>query len=339
MVFFTPADIFVPPNVQERLTRIAKVTETFFSRGMEQWGYPAAVTNIFQRTTNGMVEVLNVKGEQPVASGKYSKPNFAREVIASAARQYGIAEKGQVWWIFVCLGDPPANFGDFRGIGNPRDGGWAMVNYNTRPGEVRADLGLAEGFNGKIFMKGAIHELGHALGLPHTGPDISLGRGNSLMGPTTALYAARKYPTPEKIYLSESSAAMLWRHPIFSGNSMGDAKLPKIKLVDYKASFNQAEDMVTISGKLVSDQKAHSIVVIDDQGKEYWNRSYVARIGEDGRFQIRINQPAKADGYHQIVFCFDNGIVTGDGNHLVFQSHWEIRKAYTWRNDAFQFDN
>jgi hypothetical protein len=340
IVFFTPSDLTVPDGVQHRLTKIADAADKFFIDGMKRWGYPPAVESLFRREPDGSVEVLKVRGEQPVASGKHAKPNYAEDVINRATQKYRVTGKGDVWWIFVYIGDRPARFNDFAGAGNPRNGGWAMVNYDTIPGEISPDLSLVTGFNGQFFLKGAIHELGHAFGLPHVGPNLALDLGNSLMGPTTAVYAKRKLPKADQVYLNESSAAMLWKHPIFSGTAGERFQQPSVKLLDYKAKFSPADDRVTISGKLVADQPAHSVIVVDDQGRpndEYWRQSHTARIAPDGTFLVTIDKPLKVDGQFRIVFCFENGLVTGDGAHIVFGNRGDVRKSYRGSSGDFQF--
>lgn len=264
MLIFTPSDLSVPAGARQRLSRVADATEKFFFKWMNHWGYPPGVTNLFRRGSDGMVELLEVRGDKPIASGKYSQPNFADDVIEQATRQYKIPGKNHLWWIFVYLGDRPARFNNFAGAGNPRDGGWAMVNYDTLPGEINPGQGLVQGFNGEVFLKGTIHELGHAFGLPHQGPDPELALGNTLMGPITKLYVARKYPKPDEVYLCQASAAMLWKHPVFAGNDFEQITQFKVALQDYQAKFNSRNDTVALSGKLVSDKPAHSVVVIDD---------------------------------------------------------------------------
>lgn len=340
IVFFTPSDLAMPDGARERLTKIVDATEKTFFTGMNRWGYPPTSKSLFRCEPDGLVEVLNVQGDLPLSSGKYAKPGYAKDVIQRASEQYHVTVEGQVWWIFIYLGDGRHLFSDYRGTGNPRDGGWAMVNYDKMPGEIRPDLGLVDGFNGEFFLKGTIHELGHAFGLPHVGPDLSLGLGNSLMGPTTAAYARRKYLKADQIYLTESSAAMLWMHPVFSGTAMGRAHLPSVRLTDYKPVFDQTNDAVTISGKLIADQPAHSVVLIDGQGRprdQYWVQSHAVRISHDGTFQIKINKPAKVNGHYRILFCFDNGLVTGDGTNVTFDNRGDIRKSYNFSNGDFQF--
>jgi hypothetical protein len=339
LVLFLPSDVTAPNGVRERLTGAAATTDAFFLKWMNHWGYPPAVKSLFRREADGMVEVLTVRGDQPVASGKYAKPDYAKDVIAQATRQYHVTGKGLVWWIFVYLGDRPSRFNDFGGFGSPREGGWAMVNYDTLPGEYRPDLGPAEGFNGRVFLKGAIHELGHAFGLPHIGPDIGLGLGNSLMGPTNAIYAAHDKPKPDQAYLTDSCAAMLWKHPIFSGNAVDRVDLPNLKMADYAAVFERTGDSVMVSGKLVSNQAAHTAVLVDDRGDkdEYWFPGYVGRISRDGTFRIRIAKPARTNGRYRILFCFDNGMVTGNGTDGVLSNQGYVRKPYRFVDGEFQF--
>jgi len=131
-----------------------------------------------------------------------------------------------------------------------------------------------------------------------------------------------------------------WKHPIFSGTPTDRTRLPSVKLVDYKPVFNSTNDTVAISGKLITDQPAHSVVLVDDQGQpkdQYWVQSHTGRIGTVGTFKIKINKPAKVAGQYRIVFCFENGLVTGDGAHVGFNNRGDIQKSYSFSNGDFQF--
>ena len=63
----------------------------------------------------------------------------------------------------------------------------------------------------------------------------------------------------------------------------------------------------------------------------------MARADSDGTFQIQVNNPARVDGHYRILFCFENGVVTGDGAHIGFKNRGDIRKAYSFRDGAFRF--
>ncbi len=338
IVFFTPADIKPPAGVQRRLTQIANAAERFVVAGMKRAGYAPAVEKIFQRKADGAVEVLFVVGDQPRSSGRYDKPNFADEVIKKATRQDQIAGRGNLWWIFIDLGDPPTRFNEYQGHGDSQHGGWAMVNYDTTAGEIRPDQSLAVGFNQQFTLKACVHELGHAFGLPHIGPNPGKGLGNSLMGPTTEAYGRLNLPNKDRVYLTDASAAMLWKHPVFSGTSRDRDIMPRVRLADDRAVFNKSKRKVTLTGKLVANYPAHSVVVLDDveqkQGS-YTSRSYVGRIKADGTFSVTIDEPLPSDGLYRIFFCFDNGIATGDGKGHGDQS--AIVKPYRLVRGALQF--
>ncbi len=258
IIFFRPSDLPVPDGVAQRLTRIADTTERFLFTEMRRHGYQPTATSLFRRGPDGSVEVIFVRGGLPVASGAYAKPNYARAVITQAMRESRLDPQSKVFWIFFCLGDRPVRFEDWRGTGDARNGGWSMVNYDTLRGEIRPDISLTEGFNYEYKMKSTVHELCHALGLPHTGPDPTLGLGNSLMGPNPPDYAARNGPRPDHVYMEASSAAMLWKHPIFSGVALGARHRSKVKLTDYRSAFDSTSNTVTISGRVTGDSSPHS---------------------------------------------------------------------------------
>jgi hypothetical protein len=340
IVLFTPRDVEPPPraDVKRRLTQFADYTEAFFDRWLRRWGYPPATAKLFVRDGDGTAEVLFVKGDRPVVSGRYKAPGFEEEVINKAAIQYKVPRNLNVWWIFVYLGDPPARFPEYGGKGNHRDGGWALVNYSTAPGEVRPGSDMAGGLNQEITLKGCIHELGHALGLPHIGPNPRKGLGNSLMGPQTFVYAKHGFPDDARVYMTEPEAALLWKHPLFSGTARDRAVVPRVTLRDFRASFDRERRQAVVSGKLTTNVPAHSVVVIDDMEKKpdpYWTRGYAARLGEDGTFRVTIDEPVTSDGRIKILFCFQNGAITGDGKGLGIDA--ALVKPYRLVRDGLQF--
>ena len=76
------------------------------------------------------------------------------------------------------------------------------------------------------------------------------------------------------------------------------------------------------------------MVLIDDRGQrsDYWSRSYASRLAADGNFQIKVPHPAKVDGQYRILFCFENGVVSGDGTNIGFANRGDVRKAYHFRD-------
>ena len=307
LILFSASDRTPPADAPHRLTQIADAAERFLFSEMKRRNYPATVSRLFRRNPDGTAEVTYVKGDRPASDPVYKKAECDQEAREKGKKQLRLEGEGHILWTFVYVGDRPERFSDWRGFGCARDGGSAVVNYDTIQGEIRPDLGLEFGFNSAYFLKGTIHELGHALGLSHMGPDPALSMGNSLMGANQSVYIERKQPNSDKVYLTEASAAVLWKHPVFSGTAQDRQRQPGVKLVNYKAAYSRGSNRITLTGKLVSDMHAHSILVIDDLGKpgdDYWFRSHVARIAPDGTFRVVIDQPARADGMFRILFCF-----------------------------------
>lgn len=339
VILFTPADIEPPGGVERRLTLVADASEQFLARGMARWGYEPAVAKPFRRKDDGSLEVLFLKGDAPKSSGRYDKPTFAREVIDAATARDEIPGRGHVWWIFVYLGDRPTRFNEYRGSGNSADGGWAMVNYDSISGTIRPDAALAAGFNADFTLKGCLHELGHGFGLPHIGPSPGKKLGNSLMGPNMEPYYARHPGKKDgRVYLTPLAAAMLWKHPVFSGSGADRAAMPKVELAEYRPRFDRKARKVEIAGRVVADRPLHSVVILDDGEKQqgsYWSRGYAARVADDGTFQVAIEEPFSSGGLYRIFCCFDNGIVTGDGKKHGDQS--AIVKPYRFVRGVPEF--
>jgi hypothetical protein len=164
-------------------------------------------------------------------------------------------------------------------------------------------------------LKGCIHELGHALGLPHIVPRFKERLGNTLMGPNWAEYGRAAGTKEARAYLSAAGAAMLWKHFVFSGTAEHRGVLPSVRVQGYRARYDRARGEIEVTGKLVSDGTAHSVVLTDDapNQEDYWRKAYVARLGSDGRFTIRVNEPSRSKGTFRLLFCFENGALTGDG--------------------------
>lgn len=338
MVLMTPSDVDPPEGHKERLTEIANYTESFLSHWMKHWEYLPQRSNIFDREANGSVVIRYVRGNHSAGSGRYDKPGFMAEVYNKAIPKYAIPRHLHVWWVHVYLG-PDRKFSDFRGQGNAARGGSALVAYSTLPGTIDPSHGILEGFHNDYHLKGVVHEFGHALGLPHLGPRFRDGFGNTLMGPNQFEWnRIVKRPEP-RACLSQAAAAMLWKHPLFSGSTADRQVIPNVQVDDLHFHFDKPGKRIRITGCVQSSLPAHSIVVADDSTaarSEYWRKAYTGRVAEDGTFQVEINELAPADGVLKIVFSFNNGAITGDGKILGLGG--AISRDYRHRDSTFVFD-
>ena len=311
VVFFTPSDVDPPEGVRERLKEYVDYSQMFFAKWMNHWGYECKNPLAVNRDEDGYPEVLYVKGRHPEASGRYKQLGFQGEVVETACRKYQLDPQGQVWWIFTYKG--PERRG-FRGGGNAQRGGTSTSIYDpSDEGHLSLKDELGSDEQARIKSKGSIHELGHAFGLPHIGPREKEKFGNSLMGPVIRAYRS-KHPKETRVYLTEASSAMLWKHPLFSGTTKDRDVTPTLKFDDFNVTYDKESDRLVVSGKVLSNYAAHSVVVANESEatrSDYWRRCFVGRVAEDASFTVAIDELDNTNGQLRIVCCFNNGAIIG----------------------------
>jgi len=337
VVLFTPADVAPPKDAVRRLTQVGDYTEAFLVKWMKHWGYPPVREKFLERNPDGSVRVLFVSGKEQRASGKYNQPGFEVEVRQSANAKYQLGQHGHVWWIWIYLGDPPLRFQGYEGRGTARSGGTAFVNYLNAAGEIRVTDDIGAPFPERFALKGAMHELGHGLGLPHNGPLDKQPLGMPLMGANIPNYRQRTRDSETRGYLSPASAAMLWRHPVFTGSAKDRSVKPKFSVAGLATIYDASTKNVRLRGVLKSDYAAHSVVVFDNVPgvhEAYWQKPYVARVAKDGQFEVRITEPSGKDGTLRLMFCFENGASSGDSRTYGIAS--ALEKPYHATGDGYQ---
>ena len=102
----------------------------------------------------------------------------------------------------------------------------------------------------------------------------------------------------------------------FTGDAADRWTLPSVEVRDYKARYVQSRNEIVVTGRLVSNGTAHSVVLVDEappRQEDYLLKAYAARMGDDGKFEVRVREPSGAAGTFRLLFCFENGAVTGDG--------------------------
>lgn len=338
VVLYTAADVAAPDGVHQRLTAVADYTERFLVQGLKQWGYPPAREQIFDREKDGQVRLYRVAGTLRAAAVNARTAQLPAEVWNTVVPKYSLGRHRHVWWIWVYLGSSNRLI-DYRGFGDSIDGGAALVNYSDQMGEIKMDADMAADFHAEFTLKGCIHELGHAFGLSHAGPKRLDTAGMSLMGGTIDVYRRRVQNSETRVELLESSAAMLWKHPIFSGTTRDRGRLPSVRLDNLVITSQAPADRLVLSGRLHADRHAHSVIVADDAPPtqtDYWRKTYTARVKPDGEFDVAVDEPSGTDGTLKILFCFDNGVVTGDGKRQGLEG--AIVRKYSFTHDGYRFD-
>lgn len=342
IVLFHQADKKPAGDHTERLRSLGRYVEGFLGREMKRWQKPIERTQIFARDAKGKIKVTVVSGTL-ASGGRQALPEIRTRALRGAGQQLRIPpDKPVVWWIFYDYAGVKGFQGGARG-----SGGMAINAYPPGDGTFDSTHDLAAPEFAAANVKGTVHEFGHALGLPHIGPRPGLKLGNSLMGPVNRAFWGKSGTDDTRVHLSEVSAAMLWRHPIFQPDATATPEQPDdLKVKALKAT--EANGGIVISGQLVSGQSAHSAVLLDsERGRfgDYWARPYSSLIDQQtGRFSITIEEPFRS-GTAYLSFSLENGL-TSDGDkpfqrgsklEVTYQGEpgsreIEIRKQ--WRNGS-----
>ncbi|MFZ5829882.1 MAG: hypothetical protein ACOY3P_07330 [Planctomycetota bacterium] len=336
VILFVPAGVKPPVGYQQRVDEIVNYTEAFFQRELQRWGHENTVAP-FRRSADGHIEVMMLPGKKKTA--EYKPVTLRAETMDALRAQKKLDGGRQIWWIMVYAGDPPARFDGFLGGFGPEIGGWSVCNFDTTAGRIDPAAPMGSDFLAKLMLKGMIHELGHAFQLPHIGPRLRDGEGNTLMGPTHANFRRVVPAGADRVYLSEAAAAMLSTHPAFRGAPDDRGALPKVDVQDLKCVVDRSRKGIFVSGRVWTSQPVAYALVADESDArpgEYWTKTYVGKVAADGSFEVLVSEPAPAAGTLRTWFAFENGAQTGNGKTRGRESG--IAKKYTFTRQQWVFE-
>lgn len=336
VILFVPSDVEPPGDAQERIDQVVDYADAFFAREIARWGHKDVVSP-FRRTEEGHAEVQLVRGKQ--ATSHYKPVTVRAEVMDGLREQNRITNNRQIWWILVYVGKPPAKFDGCLGGFGPQIGGWAVCNLDTTPGNVTPTVPLGSNFLEQIQLKALLHELGHGFQLPHIGPLLRDAAGNTLMGPTHYNFKRVARRDEDRVYLSEAEATLLATHPAFRGVADNRADLSKFQVEAMEYKSDPRRNTITVSGRVHASQPARYAFVADESDArpgDYWTKTYVGPVKENGAFEVTLTEPAASKGKLRTWFVFEDGTVTGNGKLTGYEEG--VRAAYTYSRREWMFE-
>lgn len=325
VVYFTPKDRQPAAEHVARIRRITEETASFYERELDRHGFANRTMNV-RRDDQGQVMVVDVVGANN--DRDYGKPDGRkiRGEVIPVLRGQGINPDASVILLFCNLMDydPVASkishHSPYYGGGSHLSGtAWQCDSPILDPLRLTDATPLLDGEYGKItigrhnsiFIGGVIHELGHALSLPHCRQRKDESRlGTALMGSGNRTYGEQLRGEGLGTFLTQAHALRLAAHPVF--NRRVSAQIFDRPKVSWDELVIDVEDdqTVRIIGRVRADIPIHGLVAYFDPagGGDYDATTATAVPDAQGRFMMR-SEPLKRNSAAalRLVACHTNG--------------------------------
>lgn len=322
LVYWTPLDREPAPRYRERLSALFEETRAFFAREMERNGLGPRTIKLVKEP-DGLCRVHLVKGAEPYASYARDSGRKIRSECVPVLQAAGLDPEKETIVLFCNM----ANWDETKRVmsqnspyyasGSHRSGtAWQvdspLLDFSLireqGPKLMDGEYGLiSPGRYNSIFIGGVIHELGHALGLPHNRerPDQRKLWGTALMGSGNRTFAEDLRGEGPGTFLTLGEALRLASHPVFSGSVKGFDAKASATLREVKLAQGEGGKTFTFSARVTADPPAYAVIGYADPagGSNYDATTATAVPDKDGRFTLELNalQPGKGALLHVVV--------------------------------------
>lgn len=319
--YFTPGDREPAEGYRDRIDRIVTDIQSFYAAQMAANGY-GEMTFPLQRDGEGKVIVHVAKGDKSFDYYDGSKGQEVRGLVKGRMAQVGIDADNETILIFSNLikteGDQLSGDCPYYGGGSHRSGtAWVTdhelldtLNFpKTEPFIVDRGSKQSVGRYCTIQIGGVAHELGHALGLPHTRAKQAEeeAKGTALMGSGNYTYREELRGEGKGSFLTRSHAMILSTHPLFRRSDEGADTQPACELAELECSL--ADGMMGLKGVVTTDVPVYGMVAYNDLagGSDYDATAWPTDMGANGRFEVRVGEFKTGPYELRLRFLHENG--------------------------------
>jgi hypothetical protein len=332
LVLWTPKDREPAPRYRERLSAIFKDIQAFYAREMERLGFGPRTIGL-DVAEDGLVRVHFVRGLKDYTNYTVASGGDIRKECLPALEAAGLKPDEETIVLFCNMSnwDPEkrtiSQNSPYYASGTHRNGtAWQVdspildLTFLTEKGENVRDGqygNISLGRYNSIFIGGACHELGHALGLPHNRErrDERAAFGTALMGSGNRTYGEQLRGESKGSFLTLAHGLRLASHPMFSGSVKG-MKLRRSAKPD-DLVIRQKGKGFEFSGRVTTEPEAPPVYAVvgyldPKGGSDYDATTTTAVPDKDGRFTLDCQAltPGK-DAELRVVYLQANGVASG----------------------------
>lgn len=328
VVYFTPRDRKPAAGHPERVRRIVQTTADFYEQALAKHGFPDRRMSV-ARDDDGEIKIFDVVGRD--LDKDYGKPDGdrIRKEVVPVLRADGINPEQIVMLLFCNLMDYDAEKGSishhspYYGGGTHLTGtAWQCDSEILDPLRFTDATPILDGEYGRIsvgrhnsiFIGGVIHELGHALSLPHCRQRADEAKlGTALMGSGNRTFAQEKRGEGRGTFLTQAHALRLAAHPVFNKRVASTLRArPRIETDELRVDVTEG-DAIRVRGKIEASVPIHGMIAYFDPagGGDYDATTATAVPSSDGVYAMSSGalRPGRS-GQLRLVACHVNGATT-----------------------------
>ncbi|MBD3174023.1 MAG: hypothetical protein GF320_02485, partial [Armatimonadia bacterium] len=165
-----------------------------------------------------------------------------------------------------------------------------------------------------VYIGGAAHELGHALGLPHVlATPAEAEMGTTLMGSGNYTFREEVRGEGKGSFLSDASALVLSTHPLFRGSDHGKDDQVSCDLLQVRGE--PAAGGMVVRGTVAASQLPRGVIAFcDPDGHSDYNaHTWTVKVDDAGRFKVRTSDFEPGGHELRLSFVFPGGQVITHG--------------------------